>query len=139
MSWSAMSDLTASFSSGVGAGDPNVVDTASSSSIDAFSYFFSVNPSPSASAFTSYALMRSTSRSKNSRTRGSVLAPELDSSSTLIDRLNSCFAASKWPCSSSFCPALKWRSESAISFNTGSSTGLGACGSASGTETGELI
>ena len=32
---------------------PNVVDIASSSSIDAGSYFFSVNPSPSASALTS--------------------------------------------------------------------------------------
>ena len=57
------------------AGVPNVVDNASSSSIDAGSYFFSVKPSPTASARTSYALMRSTRRSKCSRMRGSVRAP----------------------------------------------------------------
>ncbi len=95
----------------VAAGVPNVVDSASSSSIEAGSYFFSVKPSPSASAFTSYALMRSTSRSKCSRIRGSVRPPYGDSSSTSTARSNSCFAASKWPCSSSLWPALKWRSE----------------------------
>ena len=66
--------------------------------------------------------MRSTSRSKCSRMRGSVRAPYGDSSSTSTARLNSCLAASKCPCSSSFWPALKWRSDSAIRVRTGSST-----------------
>ena len=39
--------------SGLAGGGASVADIASSSSIDAGSYFFSVNPSPSASAFTS--------------------------------------------------------------------------------------
>src|SRR6516225_4205799 len=64
--------------------------------------------------------MRSTRRSKCSRTRGSVRAPYGDSRSTLTARLNSCLAASTCPCSSSVCPVLKWRSEVAINAVTGS-------------------
>ena len=55
--------------------------------------------------------MRSTSRSKCSRIRGSVRAPNGDSSKTSRARLNAVLALSRWPSCSSFWPASKWRVE----------------------------
>ncbi len=65
----------------------------SSSSIDAGSSFFSAKPSPWASAVISWALIRSTRRSKCSRRRASVRAPYGDSSRTSTARSNSAAGA----------------------------------------------
>ena len=128
MSWPPISrsDWTASFRPGAAGGVPSVADIASSSSIDAGSYFFSVKPSPSASALHfvgADAVDQPVEMLADARLGpGAVRRFEQH----VDGAVESCFAASTWPCSSSFWPALNERSEAAMRARTGSSTGAGA-------------
>ena len=77
------------------------VSIASSASIAAGSDLVSEKPSPVASAACSRTLMRSTRRSKCSRSRGLPRAPSGDSSRVSSARSNSALARRRWPSASS--------------------------------------
>ena len=81
--------------------------------------FFSVNPSPCASAVTSYALIRSTRRSKCSRIRGVGAGAVGRVEQNLDGPVEVRRALSRWPAFSSRSPASKWRCDVAISVGDG--------------------